>query len=148
MWGQIGTAACWEGAVHRSCARRGKGRGAGDSSPLGLSQMERTRGEGSTVCSGSQPVARHESKCGPTCWIMAGTKGGIRGPCPPERVTVPPTFHPLPSLLNMIDFESESETDKTAHIRKRLHTLASISNCTRSQITLALCWMLQSMCWT
>ncbi len=38
-----------------------------------------------------------------------------------KRVTVPPTFHPLPSLLNLIDFESESETDKTTHIRKRLH---------------------------
>ncbi len=37
-----------------------------------------------------------------------------------KRVTVPPTFHPLPSLLNVIDFESESETDKTTHIRKRL----------------------------
>ncbi len=37
-----------------------------------------------------------------------------------NRVTVPPTFHPLPSLLNVIDFESESETDKTTHIRKRL----------------------------
>ncbi len=66
-------------------------------------------------------------------------QGGAFAGRPPERVTVPPTFHPLPSLLNMIDFESESETDKTAHIRKPLHTLGSISNCTRSQITLAGC---------
>ncbi len=49
-------------------------------------------------------------------------------------VPPPPTFHPLPSLLNVIDFESESETDKTVHIRMRLHALASVSNCTRSQI--------------
>ncbi len=41
-----------------------------------------------------------------------------------------PTFHPLPSLLNVIDFKSERETDKTVHIRKRLHALASTSNCT------------------
>ncbi len=61
-------------------------------------------------------------------------RGGIRGPCPPKRVTVPPTFNPLPSLLNVIDLESESETDKTAHIRKQLHTLVSISNCMRSQM--------------
>ncbi len=27
--------------------------------------------------------------------------------CPPKRVTVPPTFHPLPSLLNVIDFEAK-----------------------------------------
>ncbi len=39
---------------------------------------------------------------------------------------------PLPSLLNVINFESE--TNKTVHIRKRLHALASVSNCTRSQI--------------
>ncbi len=45
--------------------------------------------------------------------------------CPPKLITVPSTFHPLPSLLNVIDFESESETDKTVHIRKRLHALAS-----------------------
>ncbi len=51
-----------------------------------------------------------------------------------KRVTVPPTFHPLPSLLNVINFESESETDKAERIRKRLHALASVSNCTRSQI--------------
>ncbi len=30
-----------------------------------------------------------------------------------KRVTVPPTFHPLLSLLNVIDFESESA--KTSH---------------------------------
>ncbi len=36
-----------------------------------------------------------------------------------------PTFHPLPSLLNVIDYKSESETDKTAHIRKRLHASAN-----------------------
>ncbi len=60
-------------------------------------------------------------------------RGGIRGPCPPKRVTVPATFHPFPSLLNLIDFESESETDENAHIRMPLHALASISNCTRSQ---------------
>ncbi len=60
--------------------------------------------------------------------------GAFAGRAPPKRVTVPPTFHPLPSLLNVIDFESESEADKTAHIRKRLHALASVSNCTRSQI--------------
>ncbi len=61
-------------------------------------------------------------------------RGGIRGPCPPNELLCPPTFHPLPSLLNVIDFESESETDKTAHIRNQLHALVSISNCTRSQI--------------
>ncbi len=61
------------------------------------------------------------------CWQCC-----IRRPCPPKRVTVPSTFHPLPSLLNVI--ESESKTDKTAHIRKRLHALASVSSCTRSQI--------------
>ncbi len=53
---------------------------------------------------------------------------------PLKRVTVPPTFHPLPSLLNVIDFESESETHKTAHIRKQLHALASVSNSTQSQM--------------
>ncbi len=67
-----------------------------------------------------------------SCRLLSGPvlRQGIRGPCPPKRVTVPPTFHSLPSLLNVIDFESESETDKTEHIRKRLHALASISNCT------------------
>ncbi len=33
----------------------------------------------------------------------------------------PPTICPLPSLLKMIDFQSESETNKTAHIRMQLH---------------------------
>ncbi len=60
--------------------------------------------------------------------------GGHSRAVPPKRVTVPPTFHHLSSLLNMIDFESESETDKTAHIRKQLHALVSVSNCTRSQM--------------
>ncbi len=69
-----------------------------------------------------------------SCWLMSGPapRRSIRGPCPPKRVTVPPTFHPLPSLLNVIDFEIESETDKTAHIRKRLRALASVSNCTQT----------------
>ncbi len=34
----------------------------------------------------------------------------------------------------MIDFERESETDKTAHMRKQLHALASVNNCRRSQM--------------
>ncbi len=58
--------------------------------------------------------------------------GHSRAMPPPNELLCPPTFHPLPSLLNMIDFESESETDKTAHIRKRLHALASVSNWTQS----------------
>ncbi len=66
--------------------------------------------------------------------LRAGARGGHSRAGPPKRVTVPPSFHPLPSLQNVIDFESESETDKTEHIRKRLHALASVSNCTRSQI--------------
>ncbi len=53
----------------------------------------------------------------------AGAKRG-------QSRAVPPTFHPLPSLLNVIDFESE--TDETVHIRKQLDALASVSNCTRS----------------
>ncbi len=60
----------------------------------------------------------------------AGAKQGHSWAVPPKRVTVPPTFLPLPSLLNVIDFESESETNKTVHIRKRLHALASVSYCT------------------
>ncbi len=60
-------------------------------------------------------------------------RGGIRGPCPPKRVTVPPTFHPLPSLLNVIDFESESETDKTAHIRKHENSVINYSPSYRSK---------------
>ncbi len=65
------------------------------------------------------------------CAARAGAKGGHSWAVPPpNRVTVTPTFNPLPSLLNVIDLESESETDKTAHIRKQLHTLVSISNCT------------------
>ncbi len=53
----------------------------------------------------------------------AGTKQG-------HSWAVPPTFLLLPSLLNVLDFESESETNKTVHIRKRLHNLASLSYCT------------------
>ncbi len=60
----------------------------------------------------------------------AGAKQGHSWAMPPKRVTVPPTFLPLPSLLNVIDFESESETNKTVHIRKRLHALVSVSYCT------------------
>ncbi len=56
-------------------------------------------------------------------------RGAFAGCAPPNELLCPPTFHPLPSLLNVIDFESESETDKTAHIRTRLHALASVSNC-------------------
>ncbi len=51
--------------------------------------------------------------------------GAFVGRAPPNELLCPPTFHPLPSLLNVIDFESESETDKTVHIRKRLHALAA-----------------------
>ncbi len=58
--------------------------------------------------------------------------GHSRAVPPPNELLCPPTFHPLHSLLNVIDFESE--TDKTVHIRTRLHALASVSNCTRSQI--------------
>ncbi len=60
--------------------------------------------------------------------------GAFVGRAAPNELLCPPTFHPLPSLLNMIDFKSESETDKTAHIRKRLHALASVRNCTQSQM--------------
>ncbi len=56
----------------------------------------------------------------------AGAKRGhSRAVPPPKPVTVPPTFHPLPSLLNLVDFECESETDKTAHTIKRLQALAA-----------------------
>ncbi len=60
----------------------------------------------------------------------AGAKQGHSWAVPPKRVTVPPTFLLLPSLLNVIDFESESEINKTVHIRKRLRALVSISYCT------------------
>ncbi len=55
-----------------------------------------------------------------------------QGRCPPKQVTVPPTFHPLPSLLNVIDFKSE--TDKTAHkaiVRfSECQQLHAITDCT------------------
>ncbi len=59
--------------------------------------------------------------------------GGHSWAEPPQTsYCAPPTFHDLSSLLNVIDFESE--TDKTVHARKKLHALASASNCTRSQM--------------
>ncbi len=62
------------------------------------------------------------------CCIIGGL---IRGPCPPPTSYCPPHFPSSPSLLNVIDFENE--TDQTAHIRKRLYDLPSVRN-TRSQI--------------
>ncbi len=56
-------------------------------------------------------------------------RGGlICGPCPPPQTSYRPphTFHPPTFLLNVIDFENE--TDQTAHIRKRLHDLPSVRN--------------------
>ncbi len=62
---------------------------------------------------------------------------GIRELCPPnELLCLPPTFHPLPSLLNVIDFESESETDKTSTHKKvitclsKCQQLHAITDCT------------------
>ncbi len=52
----------------------------------------------------------------------------------PQTSYCAPHFHSLPSLLNMINFENESETDKTAHKRKQFNALASVSYCTRSQM--------------
>ncbi len=62
--------------------------------------------------------------------------GAFAGRAPPNELLCPPTFHPLLSLLNVIDLESESETDKTVHIRTRLHAfserqqLHTIKDCT------------------
>ncbi len=72
-----------------------------------------------------------------TCSKQGRRQGGaFAGRAPQTSYCAPPppthTFHPLPSLLNVIDLESE--TDKTVHIRTRLHALASVSNCTQSQI--------------
>ncbi len=65
-------------------------------------------------------------------WYKQGRhQGGAFAGRVPQTSYCAPTFLPLPSLLNVIDFESESGT---VHIRKQLHALASISYCTRSQI--------------
>ncbi len=54
----------------------------------------------------------------------AGTKGGHpRAVLPPKELLCPPLSFLSPPLLNVIDFESE--TDKTVHIRKRLRASAT-----------------------
>ncbi len=69
----------------------------------------------------------------------AGTKGGHpRAVLPPKELLCPPLSFLSPPLLNVIDFESE--TNKTVNIRKRLHALASVSYCT------AKCWPLKFVC--
>ncbi len=55
-------------------------------------------------------------------------RGAFAGHAPSNKLLCPP----LSILLKVIDFESEGETDKTAHIRKKLNALTSLSNWTRS----------------
>ncbi len=64
-----------------------------------------------------------------TVSTRGGAKGGFPGPCPPNELLCPPLS--ILSLLNVIDFEGESKTDKIVHIRKQVHALASVSNYTR-----------------